>query len=188
MQRAVVIAALRGRLRAPGAAAAAAAGAGARTSRRRRAPEPVDEMKVAGTLGSLSDDEIAGPFQRRWDDITHCYDDAQAKLPYLGGKLELKLRVGAAGEPKSVYVVVVDHRQLRRRSTASWRSRARCTSAKPHGGSEAEFTYPLEFRARRPVSAWEEARVPPSLASATKRDVHECRAKLRRRRCRRSWR
>ena len=43
-----------------------------------RAPAPAkaepDEMKVSGTLGSLNDDEIAGPFQRRWDDITHCYE------------------------------------------------------------------------------------------------------------------
>src|SRR5215471_5294400 len=38
------------------------------------APPPpraeTDEMKVSGTLGTLDDDEISGPFQRRWDDIT----------------------------------------------------------------------------------------------------------------------
>jgi hypothetical protein len=69
-----------------------------------KAPDPDEEIKVSGTLGTLNDDEINGPFQRRWDDITRCYQEAQAKLPYLGGKLELKVRVGSAGEPKRVFV------------------------------------------------------------------------------------
>ncbi|HEY1586967.1 MAG TPA: hypothetical protein VGH63_14835, partial [Polyangia bacterium] len=60
-----------------------------------RAPAPVrdepDGMKVTGTLGSLNDDEIAGPFQRRWDDITRCYEEAAGGKQFLGGKIEVKL-------------------------------------------------------------------------------------------------
>jgi TonB family protein len=137
--------------------------------------EVADDMKVTGTLGSLSDDEIAGPFQRRWDEITRCYEDASAKLQYLGGKIEVKVRVGATGDAKSAFVVS---------STFGNYDAERCVLqiarelhfARPHGGAEAEFTYPIEFRARRPVQTWQEARVSPSLARHRK-DVHECKAK-----------
>ena len=139
------------------------------------APEAPDEMKVSGTLGTLSDDEIAGPFQRRWDDITRCYDEVAQKQQYLGGKIEVKLRVAATGDPRSAFVVA---------STFGNYEAERCVLAiardlhftRPHGGSEAEFSYPIEFRSRRPVQAWAEARVSPSLMRHRK-DVHECKAK-----------
>ena len=137
--------------------------------------EPVEEMKVAGTLGSLDEDEIAGPFQRRWDDITRCYDAVAAKQQYLGGKIEVKLRVTQAGDPKSAYVVA---------STFGNYEAERCILgiarelhfAKPKGGGEAEFTYPIEFRARRPVQTWDEARVSPSL-NRHRGDVRACKEK-----------
>src|SRR5438309_778628 len=66
--------------------------------------EASDEMKVSGTLGTLNDDEIAGPFQRRWNDITRCYDDVAQKQQYLGGKIEVKLRVTPTDDPKSAWV------------------------------------------------------------------------------------
>ncbi|HEX9102610.1 MAG TPA: TonB family protein [Polyangia bacterium] len=137
--------------------------------------EPADEMKVAGTLGTLNDDEIAGPFQRRWDDITRCIDEVAQKQQFLGGKIEVKLRVTAAGEPKSAFVAA---------STFGNYEAERCVLAvarelhfaKPHGGGEAEFSYPIEFRARRPVQTWEEARVSPSVARHRK-DLQECKQK-----------
>lgn len=138
-----------------------------------KAEEP-DEMKVSGTLGTLSDDEIAGPFQRRWDDITRCYDEAAQKLGYLGGKVEVKVRVDQSGDPKSAWVAS---------STLGNYDAERCILgiarelhfSKPHGGAEAEFSYPIEFRGKRPVQSWDEARVAPSLARH-RRDVHECKA------------
>jgi hypothetical protein len=138
-----------------------------------KAAEPEEEIKVSGTLGSLNDDEISGPFQRRWDDITQCYRDAQAKLPYLGGKLEIKVRVGPKGDPKKVYVSS---------STIGNYDAEKCilgvarelSFSKPHGGSEAEFTYPLEFRQQRAVSPWEAERVP---MAKHKRDVSMCKSK-----------
>src|SRR5262249_50232485 len=66
--------------------------------------EPHDELSVSGTLGTLADEEVSGPFQRRWDDITNCYQQAQAKLWYLGGKIEVHVKVGKSGEPKTAYV------------------------------------------------------------------------------------
>ncbi len=138
-------------------------------------PDGADEIKVSGTLGSLNDDEISGPFQRRWDDITRCYAEAQSKLPYLGGKLELKLRVGEKGVVKKGYVSS---------STIGNYDAEKCILAvarglsfsRPHGGSEAEFTYPLEFRGRSGVSPWDGARVRPT-ATRHRREVGQCRAK-----------
>jgi TonB family protein len=142
------------------------------------APPPRDDddgVKVAGTLGTLSDDEIGGPFQRAWDDITRCYEDATARNPYLGGKIELKLRVDKKGDPEKVFVVG---------STFGNYGAERCVLAiarglhfpKPHGGPGAEFTYPIEFRAKRPVLTWDEGRVSPSLRQH-KRDVTACKTR-----------
>jgi hypothetical protein len=138
--------------------------------------EPREEMAVSGTLGTLSDDEIAGPFQRRWDEIIRCYDDATQRIDYLGGRIELKLRVAASGESRSAYVVG---------STLGNWDAERCVLgvarglhfARPHGGTEAEFTYPIEFRGKRPVQTWEGGRVEPSLLRH-KRDVSVCKARL----------
>jgi len=137
------------------------------------APQPEDEIKVTGTLGTLNDDEINGPFQRRWDDITRCYQAAQAKLPYLGGRIEIKVRVGAGGEAKKAYVSS---------STMGNYEAEKCilgvarelSFSRPHGGGEAEFTYPLEFRQQRPVSAWEGDRLQ---VQKHRHDVSACKQK-----------
>jgi hypothetical protein len=131
-----------------------------------------DEIKVSGTLGTLNDEEVSGPFQRRWDDITHCYEAEAGQKQFLGGKIEVKLRVGASGDPKAAFVAA---------STFGNYDAERCVLgiarelhfARPHGGAEAEFTYPIEFRARRPVQTWEEARVSTAVMRHRK-DVHEC--------------
>lgn len=131
-----------------------------------------DGMKLSGTLGTLGDDEIAGPFQRAWDDITRCYDQASATNPYLGGKIALKLRVGKTGDPERVFIS---------ESTFGNYGAERCVLeiartlhfAKPRGGAAAEFSYPIEFRARRPVTAWDGGRVSPSVARH-KHDVTSC--------------
>jgi hypothetical protein len=135
-------------------------------------PEPEDEIKVSGTLGTLNDDEIAGPFKRRWDDITRCYGDAQSKLPYLGGRVEIKLRVGAQGELKKSFVSS---------STMGSYEAEKCilgvarelTFSRPHGGNEAEFTYPLEFRGAKNVSEWDGSRVKPTVTKH-KRELSAC--------------
>jgi hypothetical protein len=132
-------------------------------------------MKVSGTLGTLSDDEIEGPFQRRWDEVTRCYDEAKAGHAYLGGRIELKIRVGATGDPKQVFVAS---------STFGHYGGERCVLGiarglhfgKPRGGSEAEFMYPIEFRAARPTVAWDGARVEPAIARH-RADVRECKSR-----------
>ena|SRR5579862_7148362 len=147
----------------------------------RPAPQPApaddasDELKVQGTLGTLADEEVSGPFQRRWDDITNCYQHAQAKLWYLGGKIEVHVKIGKTGEPKTAYVSSS--------TFGNWEAE-RCvvdiarqlTFSRPHGGSEAEFSYPIEFRSRSAIVTWDEARVAPSIARH-KHDVTACKGK-----------
>jgi TonB family protein len=137
-------------------------------------PEADDGVSVSGVLGTLGDDEIAGPFQRAWDDITRCYEQATAQNPYLGGKIAVKLRVGKSGDPEKAFVS---------ESTFGNYNAERCVLeiartlhfVRPHGGTAAEFSYPIEFRSRKPVTTWEEARVSPSVARH-KHDVVSCRA------------
>jgi hypothetical protein len=139
-------------------------------------PEEPDSVQMAGGMGTLSDEEIAGPFQRRWDDITRCYVDATTRLNYLGGKIEVKLRVAASGDTKSAYVVS---------STFGNWDAERCVLTivrdlhftKPHGaGPEAEFTYPIEFHHKRAVTTWDGERMAPTMARH-KRDVSACKLK-----------
>lgn len=135
--------------------------------------EPPEEMEVAGTLGTLSDEEMNGPFQARWSDITACYQEAKAHLWYLGGKVELKVHVGADGAPSSVYVSSssIGNYQAERCILGIARE---LRFAKPHGGREAEFTYPIEFHARAAVQTWDQARVEPAL-HRHHRDLLQCR-------------
>jgi hypothetical protein len=136
-----------------------------------------DEIKVSGVLGSLNDEEVAGPFQRRWDDITACFTNAKTKLWYLGGKVELKFRILHTGEPKNVFVSSSN--------IGSWEVE-RCILAigkdlhfsHPHGGNEAEFSYPIEFHGKAAVATWDSDKVAPHLKKAKPRkDVSECKQK-----------
>jgi hypothetical protein len=145
------------------------------------APKPAaeddDQIKVSGTLGTLNDEEVSGPFQRRWDDITQCFADAKGKLWYLGGRIELKARVVKSGDLKSMYVVS---------STLGNYDAERCILtiardlhfSRPHGGSEAEFTYPIEFHGKSAVQEWDEARVAAKLHTPKVRgEIRECKQK-----------
>jgi hypothetical protein len=136
--------------------------------------DPDEDMQVTGTLGTLNDEEVSGPFQRRWDEITQCYQDAKSKLWYLGGKVELKIRIDKTGAPKSTFVSS---------STVGSYDVERCILgiarelqfSRPHGGSEAEFTYPIEFRGKGAVTTWDEGRVTPHIKKPKNRkDVSEC--------------
>lgn len=137
---------------------------------------------MQGQLGQLNDEEMQSPFKERWTQIIGCYQSAKTrgKLWYLGGTVELKFRVGADGAPKTVHIVSSN--------VGNWDTE-RCvlqiargiTFARPHGGAEAEFTYPIEFRARAQVLEWEGERVLPLLRkpkSKPLKDMAECKKQL----------
>jgi hypothetical protein len=135
-------------------------------------------MSVSGTLGTLSDEEIGGPFERRWDQVSRCFAEARAKskLWYLAGKVELKIRVGQDGKPKTAFVSssTVGHYDVERCILGIARE---LSFSRPHGGSEAEFTYPIEFRGKAAVMPWDGERLGPAMARH-KKDVSACKRAL----------
>jgi hypothetical protein len=139
-----------------------------------RAKEQSDDFAVSGTLGTISEEQISGPFERRWDDVSRCFADAKAKskLWYLAGKVEIKLRIDRDGRPKTAYISTS--------TVGNWETEhcilaiARELSfSRPHGGSEAEFTYPIEFRGKAAITPWDGARLEPAMAKH-KKDVSAC--------------
>lgn len=122
-----------------------------------------DEMSVTGVLGSLADEDIAQTFRGRWPDVTRCLRETPPKLGYLVGRVELKLRVGADGAPKTAHVqdstlghYGAEHCLLELAQTLKFPS--------PRGGSEAEFSYPIEYKPPRTAAVvmdWPKERVSP---------------------------
>lgn len=139
------------------------------------APEREDGMQLEGQLGTLSGEDIAGVFKARWPDVMRCSRSAQDKLYYLHGTVQLKLRIGANGAAEKAYV---EHSTL-----GNWAAE-QCVLEiarslvfpSPKGGKEAEFSYPIEVRARRPapIVDWEAARIAPTVLRS-KHDVGVCR-------------
>ena len=139
-------------------------------------PDHDDGLALEGTLGTIADDDIAQAFRTRWAEVTKCSHAAQARLSYVTGTVQLKLRVGPDGVPKKAYV---------ERSSLGNYEAERCVLdvaraivfPKPQGGAEAEFTFPIEVRPRASspwVVAWEEARIAPSV-QRSKKDIGLCR-------------
>lgn len=127
----------------------------------RRAPAPAprpaesasaEEFSVTGTMGTLDQDAVDQPFQLQGGEINRCYHDGAARLWYLGGKLELKVKVKHDGAVKEVATV----------TPLGNLSVERCVAeivrgmhfAHPRGGSEAEFNYSWDFQARAAVRDW----------------------------------
>ncbi len=114
----------------------------------------MDDLQLEGTIGKLRDEEIKAPFHARWEEIKHCYQTAQELHWFISGKLSVKVRVGDQGKPKLTYIQTSDVGNydaerclLNVVSTLSF--------AKPHGGSEAEFIFPIEFRAKNALETWQ---------------------------------
>ncbi len=132
-------------------------------------------MQVEGTLGSIADEDIAQTWKTHWPEVARCSHAAQARLTYVTGTVQLKLRIGPDGMVTRAYV---------ERSNLGNYEAERCVLhiaralqfPKPHGGSDAEFSFPIEVRARPSspwVVAWEEARILPSVLRG-KKDIGEC--------------
>src|SRR5579883_437150 len=67
-----------------------------------RAPE--DEIQLQGELGTLDPAQIEAPFRRAAAEVDGCYRRGLAKVWYLGGEIELKLRVARDGAVTSAQV------------------------------------------------------------------------------------
>lgn len=108
------------------------------------------DFKVEGTLGTLDDASVQLVVQKQGAALEACYKGEAGKKRYLGGAVQLKLRVARDGAVKSA---------LAASELGSWevekclvRVARGMRFSKPKGG-EAEVVLPLEFPATRPAAA-----------------------------------
>lgn len=116
-----------------------------------------DTMQVEGTVGEMDSSKVEQLFREHQPELRRCYDDEAKTLHYLGGRMELKIRVLPSGEPRAISVVdsSIGSLEVERCVTAliaKWRFPA------PKGG-EGEVTYPFDCAARTPVGSWQSARI-----------------------------
>jgi hypothetical protein len=138
-----------------------------------------DGMIVTGTLGTLADDDIASTFRGRWSDVTRCLQ-TPPRLTYLIGRVELKLRIGATGEPTVAHVqdsslghYGAEHCLLELARTLKFPS--------PKGGNEAEFSYPIEYKPVRTAAAvteWSKDRIAPEKLAGDLHSLLQCRGSV----------
>lgn len=141
------------------------------------AAHPSEDIQVSGLLGMLSDEEIGEPFHEQWNEIVQCYETVKNRshLWYLGGRVELKFRVGASGNTETAFVVSSSMGNYEAEHCIVAVAQ-KLHFAAPHGGAVAEFTYPIDFRSHAAVRSWEPQRaVPPIQTQKRRRDVAECR-------------
>jgi len=125
------------------------------------APAKSGEMQVEGTVGELDSAGCDKVLAAHHDEIKKCYQEATERLFYLGGRMELKLRIGPSGLPHSV--------AMASSSVGSYEVE-RCVTAvlhklhfPPPKGGDGELTYPVEFAARTPVGSWPTEKVAAEL-------------------------
>lgn len=70
------------------------------------APEPVDAgpSSVEGEIGGLNEEAMARAFQSLDRPVQACLDEATGKLPVLGGRFNLKIRIDREGRARWAYL------------------------------------------------------------------------------------
>lgn len=120
-------------------------------------------MQVEGIVGELDSGGCEKVLLAHHDEIKKCYAEATERLFYLGGRMELKLRIGPSGLPRSVAMVssTVGNYEVEHCVTTALHK----IHFPPPKGGDGELTYPVEFAARTPVGAW----TPDKVATELKR-------------------
>lgn len=139
-----------------------------------KAEDDRDGLSLSGGFGRLDEADAEQAFRGHLDEINRCYQDALKTKWFLGGRLELKLRVAPDGKVAMAAVA---------QSSLGSFEVERCVQKvvaaidfpRPKGG-EAELTYPVEFPQRAPVRSWPEERVASSMARH-RGEVSGCRGK-----------
>jgi TonB family protein len=140
-----------------------------------------DGLNVRGTVGTLDEGDVQTTVKGQWDDLNLCYTNGLRDLPELGGSVKLKFKVAKDGSVKLATIV---------ESNLGVFSVERCVLdvvrrlrfPKPHGGDEAEVSYPLSFPSRgRPVKEYGPELVERDIKKS-RRDIDECRKNVRQQR------
>ncbi len=138
--------------------------------------KPVDDgMSVAGVMGTLDESQIQAPFRARWRDVTTCIDGVRKSKPYVGGQLELKVRVSKEGRARQVVLMnTIGSRDVER--CLLWIVRTFAWD-RPSGGADAEFTYPIEIQRRHGVVEWAEGAIKPAKLHKLKHKISPCKGR-----------
>jgi TonB family protein len=117
-----------------------------------RKRDPDSEIQLQGELGQLEQEQIEGAFRPVNGQINACYQGGVEKLWYLGGTLELKVRVLKEGGVENVSTVTPLGNYDVERCVLGIVQRV--SFPKPKGGAPAEFNYTWNFRAKAAIQEW----------------------------------
>ena len=115
---------------------------------------------IEGQLGFLTQEQLTGVLTPATAQIAGCYNDRLSERPFLAGRIDLKIRIGADGAP--LWTIPLH-------STIGDRPTEQCMIERvmalrfprPRGG-ETETTFPLTFEGgedARPAVDWQPSRV-----------------------------
>lgn len=138
-------------------------------------PPPVAaEMQVEGMVGELDDGAVQRVLQANHGAMRRCYDEQAGRLHYVGGHLELKVRVLPSGQPKWVAIIDsnVGNTEIEQ-CVVGVLEKTRFPAPK---GGEGELTCPIDFAARTPTGSWPGERI-SSVIGKKKSAIAGCRGK-----------
>ncbi len=118
--------------------------------------EPDDGMQIEGLGGRLDPYDIQQGIEPKVADLNRCHTRELGRHHYVGGKIEMAFVVAPDGSVKRVHL---NHSNLgAHRVESCLLDVARgLIFPEPRGGGDADFTLPLEFRARRASDIWEQS-------------------------------
>lgn len=135
-----------------------------------------DGLRVSGTLGHLDQEDVDEQLRGGLPEINRCYTEALRRRWFLGGRMELRLRVARDGRVREAAVV---------QSSLGCYDLERCILAvaeklrfPPPQGGEAEISYPVAFPQRTNVPDWPQDRVAAQMARR-RTELSLCRARQR---------
>jgi hypothetical protein len=117
-----------------------------------------DGMKVSGLMGTLDPGQVQLAMNQTFPAATQCYHRVARRQPYVGGKMNMKFRVRRDGTVKQIRLLSSDVGSRGIESCVLTKL-GETRFAKPRGGGEAEFTYPITFPTRLASVSWDPQKI-----------------------------
>jgi hypothetical protein len=134
--------------------------------------EDDEDFEIEGQLGRVSDAEVQRNVEQRSAELAGCYDKNMGQLRYLGGQLELTVRVGADGKVAGITTGG---------DLGAWPIEKcalgvvrQMTFSPPKGGKEAQFSFPISYPPRGGQVTDLDAETAESELTAKLRDLKSC--------------
>lgn len=148
--------------------------AGARRSSGAGADEPEDGVEVQSSRGVLEPEQIRQVVEPHSNELSGCYLSRVGDRRWLGGRVQLKWELDGTGAVRDVHIAESDLGSWPVERCLLGISR-RLKFPAPRGGSDTDFTVPLEFSATGSAAPWSEERSAEALGPQLTR-LDECAA------------